>query len=222
MRGGSIALMWAASLIACADSGDGGSDSGSAPADGASTADGGRRALCPAEPNPACTKAADCGGENPKQSNCGGCRPYHPSICHTAVCSAPPLLDGGDPLNVIFQVGGLENQLMSFVGAVYTAGTAGGNTITCEDVYQRRVSPDEPCYNLVFSRGFAAIAQSGDTYTFTFTRFASGQRSLLLVYGYALENSEGDPIGVSCTPYDVGPPGEGRKDVPGDMMRRIQ
>lgn len=216
-----LTLTMALLPAAACSSGSGEDDSGAAGADGG-VADGGRRGLCPLEPNPACTRASDCGEEAPKQSNCAACRPYNAALCKTAACETPPLLEAGDPLNLVFQVGSLEPELASFAGAVLATETAGGNTVACEDVYLGRVDLGDPCYNLVFSRGFAAIAQSGDTFTFTFSRVPGGEDSLLLVYGHALENAEGAAIGVSCTAVAISAPGGGRKDVPGDMMRRIQ
>ncbi|MCK6546785.1 hypothetical protein L6R52_13120 [Myxococcota bacterium] len=216
-----LALFVGASAVACSSGDDG--DAGVDPADAGSEPDGGRLGLCPQEPNPACMRADDCADDNTKQSNCGGCYPYNKSLCATAACTSPAVLEGGDIYNVLFIVGdALEPELKSFAGAVISSVTAGGNTITCEDVYAGRVDLNDTCYNVLDSRGFASIAQSGEAYIFTFSRFASGGRALMIVYGYSAENSAGDPIGVTCTSVDVGTPGVGRQDVPGDTMRRIQ
>lgn len=217
LRLGALALVPACSSEMAA------ADSGAEPVDGGEVVyDGGTLGLCPQEPNPACTRASDCGDDQTKQSNCGSCTPYNRSLCATARCETPAQLGAGDIHNVVFQVGSLQLELKSFTGVALAATTAGGNTITCEDVYAGRVDPADPCYNVLDSRGLAAIAQSGDTYVFTFSRFASGLRTLFLIYGHAMENSEGNPIGVSCTERDVAQPGGGREDLPGDMMRRIQ
>lgn len=221
LRALTAALVASALAAACAGGDD--ADAGVDPADGGSVPDAGRLGLCPQEPNPACMRADDCADDNTKQSNCGGCYPYNRSLCATAACSMPATLEAGDIHNLLFVVGdALELEVKSFAGAVVSAVTAGGNTITCEDVYAGRIDLDDTCYNVLDSRGFAAIAQPGEAYTITFSRFASGGRALMIVYGYSAENSAGDPIGVTCISVDVGIPGVGRQDVPGDTMRRIQ
>lgn len=183
--------------------------------------DGGRLGLCPQEANPACMRAGDCAADSPKESNCGGCAAYNNALCATAACTMPDRLLGGDTYNIFIGAGVLGPTLKSFASHAIAATTAGGNTITCEDIYQHRVDLTEPCYNIMESRGSRAVAQPGDVYQITLGLFPGGQKTLFVIFGYSEENSGGGPIGVSCTAVDVEAPGGGRKDVGGDMMHPI-
>lgn len=184
--------------------------------------DSGRRPVCPSDPNPECAQASQCMPDNSRQSNCAGCRAYNHALCVDGTCLSPPRLGSGDIINLMFAVGSLYPRLKSFAGHVIASATAGGDRLTCRDLYDSRVSVDEHCYNIIDSRGRGTIGAMGDVYPFAFSGFASGQRVLFIVYGYEMENSEGDPIGVSCTERDVGAPGDGPQNVAGDMMRRFQ
>lgn len=189
--------------------------------DAAEPEDAGRTGLCAQEPNPMCMRAADCMDDSSRPTNCGGCFAYNKTLCATNACETPALLGNGDIHNVVFQVGILQTELQSFAGHVIDAKTAGGNTITCEDVYAKTVDLADPCYNILDVRAFREIARQESTYTMSFSAFASGRHVLFVIHGYALQNADGNPIGISCTAYDVGAPGMGA-EVSGDMMRRIQ
>ena len=55
----------------------------------------------------------------------------------------------------------------------------------------------------------------------TFTRFASGQTTLFVVYGYREMRTRGDPIGVSCGQGMVPGPGAGPLAFAGQPMRPL-
>lgn len=178
-------------------------------------------ALCPVASGSACARASDCGsGDERPPSNCAGCVPYNAALCASAACITPARLGSGDIHQLRFQVGS-ELAVRSFASVVLADTTSGGSTIRCEDVYTHRIDPSEPCYNVVDSRGRAAISQPGDVYQIDFSGFAGVDRALFLVFGYALEGAEGKPVGVSCTEVEVSEPGRGARLVLGDRMRRL-
>lgn len=212
-------------LAACSGGDDGGGgDAGFAP-DAMAEPDAGVRALCPVDPNPACTRASDCMMDRNPSSNCAGCVPTNLSLCQLGQCVTPDQLSAGDPINFVFTLeAGLLQQVRSFAGVTIAAETAGGQLLTCEDVYAGRIDLTNGCYNLLATRGAGKDdIRAGDLFTVTFTRFASGQRSLFVVYGYTQdEQMQSGPIGVSCGAFDVPAPGAGLQRVPGDTMRLIQ
>jgi hypothetical protein len=185
------------------------------------------RGLCPLIDMPACTEAAGCGQVNAPQSNCGGCYSYSPTmgggICTFGACETPAR---HPKLHIVsFAVGALEPNLRSFASAGVMVETTGGDTIGCDDVYAGDVDFTNPCYNVVDSRGLADIAMVGQTYPFPFNGLPDGKKTLLIIWGYGLEESQGDPIGISCTALDVGTGGVDcmqNRCVEGDMMRPIQ
>lgn len=183
--------------------------------------DAGRLGLCPVEDNPACTRASDCGMQDIAPSMCAGCSPFNYGTCATARCESHPRLQGGDVYTVIVPVSPTIDA-KSFTGHVLATTTSGGNTISCEDVYAGRVPLDEPCFNIIDTRRYAQTAQVGDTYRLPFTQFVSGVPALFVVHAYDMELTAGTRIGVSCTPWQIGDPGSGTQDVPGDMMRRLE
>lgn len=185
-------------------------------------ADGGVRAVCPMLESPECTAQAECGEVLPRQSNCEGCFDYNRSLCRFGACESPPALGVTDTHTVWFSVAGvIEPQLRSFATAALAAETAGGASVTCEQVYAGEVDIAGGCHNVIDSRG-QEIAGVAATYPMPFSRFPSEMRVLFIIWGYDTEGSEGDPIGVSCTEFDVGPAMQGAMRVEGDMMRPIQ
>jgi hypothetical protein len=185
--------------------------------------DGGVRALCPMLEAPECMNASTCGEVIGKQSNCNGCFAYSHSLCTFGACETPPVLANSNPVNIFFNVeGALASRLMSFASAALAAETAGGAAVSCADVYAGEVDPNDGCYNIVDSRGFPT-AIVGDSYQTFFSRLPANRKVLLLLWGYQEEvASMGEPIGISCTEYDVGMPDGDGDDVEGDMMRLIQ
>jgi hypothetical protein len=219
----SLLLATLVSAAACSGSSATTADAqGNDPDGGPTGPDAGRPSLCPIEPNPMCTKANDCNMDNLKPSNCAACRPYNHAVCARANCEMPELLSATDILAERFDTGtALVPRLRSFAGFIIDAETAGGNLITCADIYGGRVSLDERCYNILDSLGRGATGAMGTTYPFTFSGFASGRKALLVIYGYEMDGELGDPIGVSCTLIDPVSPGSGITNVAGDMMQPI-
>jgi hypothetical protein len=186
--------------------------------------DGGVRALCPIPENmPLCESAGGCEGSTivPPQSNCEACLPASGTLCASGRCQTPPTLEVADIHNLRFTVDPtLRPTLTSFAQYALAAETSGGERRTCAQVYAGEVDLSDPCHNLLESRG-RDIGAPSDTYTLSFSRFASGQRVLFVVRGFALPGAAGPAIGVSCTEHETPAPGAGRVDLPGDMMRRI-
>ena len=209
-------------MVACEGTSRNPGNNGSGTPDSGADVDGGARALCPVEPSAACQRASECGqDDSTPPSNCGGCKPYNKRICKFGQCVEPEPLAPADPVNYLVQLAALTTEVKSFADLAIAAETAGGKILTCDDVYEKRIDLSDGCYNILTTRG-SGIAREENQYTRTFTQFPSGQQTLFVVYGYALEESVGDPIGVSCKSVDVGPPGQGRQTVAGDTMRRIQ
>jgi hypothetical protein len=203
--------------------GDGDGDAG-AGLDAGADPDGGVRSLCPIPENmPLCDSAEACEGSTiaPPQSNCEACLPASGTLCASGRCQTPPALESADLHNLRFTVDPtLRPTLRSFAQYALAAETSGGERRTCAQVYAGEVDLADPCHNLLESRG-REIAEASDTYILSFSRFASGQRVLFVVRGFAEAGAAGPAIGVSCTEHDTPAPGTGRVDLPGDMMRRI-
>src|SRR5262249_47541861 len=142
-------------------------------------------------------------------------------VCVESACMTPAPIGPGDIQTIKFQVGSLLPRIQSFAGFVIDAETAGGSTITCADIYAARIDLDQRCYNILDSLGRGATGAMGDEYPFAFSGFASGRKVLVVVYGYAMNGSQGNPIGVSCTALDAVAPGTGPVNVAGDMMKPI-
>ena len=219
-----LPLIVCLSLMSLGMSCSGGSPSDQDPngidAGAAMAIDAGVRALCPQGMQATCNSPMDCGDLKTAPSNCSGCLPYSKKICRLGQCEEPEPLGSGDPINYLFKVGNLSASLQSFAGIVVTAESSGGQAWTCDDVYNQKLDLTSMCHNILDTRG-QDIAQPDDQFTVTFTRFASSQTSLFIVYGYSELGSEGSPIGVSCTEYEVGGPGLGLVMIPGDQMRRL-
>ena len=207
-------------VMSCSGDSTGDGDPNGPDAGSTMAIDAGVRALCPQGMQATCNSAMDCGDLKTAPSNCSGCLPYSKKICRLGQCEEPEALGSGDPINYLFKVGNLQETLQSFAGIVVTAESSGGQAWTCDDVYNQKLDLTSMCHNILDTRG-QDIAQPDDQFTVTFTRFASSQTSLFIVYGYSEPGSEGNPIGVSCTEYEVGAPGLGLVMIPGDQMRRL-
>jgi hypothetical protein len=216
----SAVLFISLTLLACSD----GKGSGTTPqmtdAGDSIPVDAGVRALCPLGAQATCQSAMECGDLRDPPTNCAGCIPYNRSMCQLGQCVTPEPLTSGDPINYLFKVGSLSGTVQSFAGIVMSAESAGGQAWTCNDVYSKNLDLTSMCHNILDTRG-QNIAQPDDQYTLTFTRFASNQTSLFIVYGYTDLGSEGTPVGVSCKEYEIGSPGIGLVMIPGDQMKRL-
>jgi hypothetical protein len=185
--------------------------------------DAGMTGLCPADvswPNPACSRASECGLQDQEVDMCPGCRDYNRALCQAAACATPERLMGGDVYTLIVPVNATITT-ESFTGHVLSSVTAGGQTITCEDVYEDRVSLEQTCYNIIDTRRYGKNAQQGDTYRLPFTQFGSGLHVLFVVHAYDMEGGAGTRTGLSCTEWDIGLPGSGAVNVPGDTMQPL-
>jgi hypothetical protein len=175
--------------------------------------------ICPLDLNAPCGSASDCADDIPAPTNCAACQPYNRSVCAPDGCSTPPPLTTADTVVYRFAVTApVVPDLVSIAGFVLSANTAGGQVISCDDVYAGRVDLTTNCYNLLDTRGAEAIRPQGDL-AMTFTRFASGQPTLFVVYGYRQMRTRGDPIGVSCGSGMVEGPGRGPTSFAGLPMR---
>ena len=218
---GSVTLaLLSLGVVACSGGDDNGSDQSPSDAGMMAQIDAGVPALCPLGSQATCQSAMECGDTRDAPTNCAGCIPYNKSICRRGQCETPEVLAGGDLFNYLFKVGSLSGTVQSFAGLVVAAESSGGKAWTCDDVYSQNLDLTSMCHNILDTRG-QNIAQPDDQYTVTFTRFASNQPTLFIVYGYADLGSEGPAIGVSCKEYDVSAPGFGLVMIPGDEMKRL-
>lgn len=206
------------------DAGVQGPDAGFVPPDAGA-------ALCPEGAAAACQTAVDCAPDEPAQPLCAGCPAYNHSLCAVGVCRTPDmteLLTPGDPVNYVFQMNNsLQTTVLSFVGVVIDAEAAGGQVLTCDDIYERNLTPTQlmgGCYNLVDTdRRERDPARPDNQFTLTFSRFLGERAVLLVAYGYAEAiELQTNPLGISCMATQVGAPGSGMLRVPGDTMRSIQ
>lgn len=175
-------------------------------------------ALGPCAPRgSACVEARECGSERPGASNCPFCPPDHLALCVDGACEDPPTLEFSDIQEVGFSTtGDLSGRVQSLVGVVIARGTSGGLQLGCEDIRRPGFDLSNGCYNVLTTR-LITISQPSQTYSFPYGRFASGQEVLLLVYGFE-QTTPVTPVGVSCTPATIGPPGSGRNAVSGEPM----
>lgn len=180
--------------------------------------DAGILAKCPVDPNAACAQANQCGMDDRTTSQCPGCVPYNYAMCETARCETRDRLGGGDVYTLLLPVSPAI-QAKSFTGHIIGTTTSGGNTLTCADVYAAGWSLIEPCYNVIDSRRYGENAQVGEVYRLPFTQFIGGIHALFVVHAYDAEGAQGTRVGISCTEWDIGTPGVGPTDVPGDTMR---
>lgn len=175
---------------------------------------------CP-PPGAACDSAGDCGPDIPPPTNCEACVPSNASLCASASCETPPTLDPTDLYAIVVQVNPILPALESIGAFAIAAETAGGTILTCDDVY-RGLDLADRCVNVLDTKS-VAVGQTGDTYTVSFGGFASGQRTLFVLFGFTQIGARGAPVGVSCTAVDVGPPvgGQPPEFIAGDPMRTI-
>jgi hypothetical protein len=198
---------------------NGGTDDGvdSGPNDSGPPPDSGVRATCPMLEAPQCMNAAGCGEVIPK-GECTECYDYSHALCTFGACETPELLAASNPVRVFFTVeGALAPRVSGFVRAAIAAETSGGASVSCTEVYAGEVDLTRDCYNIVDSSRFS-VAMVGDTYQVFFSGLPTERKVLLLLWGY--ETTE--PIGLSCTEFDVGGRDGTGVDVEGDMMRLIQ
>lgn len=202
----------------------GGDDNPNGESDAGSIDSGRPRFLCPpAEPPPACVDAADCQDDGSKPQRCESpvhCLPYNAGTCVFGSCEHPEALLGGDVHTLLFDVADIGIRLQSFAGLVIAGETSGGQELGCDDVYQG-FDLSNPCVNVLDAR--SAFSEEGGTlYGMSFSRFASGIRALIVVFGFQELEARGSPTGVSCTEVQVDSPGSGAKRIGGDRMRPIQ
>lgn len=191
------------------------------PEDSGVPEDAGLEGHCPVDVNPACRSAADCAEDIPPPSNCESCIPANLSLCVDAECLTPPTLDTADIYGIATQVNPTIPPLESVGAFAFASRTAGDRTITCAEIYAGAIDFADRCYNVLDSKSIP-VSQNGDTYTVGFNSFASGQRTLFVIFGHTEIGARGDPVGVSCTELDVGPPtGAGPMFFAGDPMRRL-
>lgn len=162
-------------------------------------------ALCPGPDAPECQTVADCEADLPPPTNCGPCTPYNRAVCVEGACVSPAVLTPNDLYTIVLTVAPNVMGVESFAAFAVAEGTAGDRKLTCEDFYEDRVDLAEDCLNVLDTRGYA-LPQTGDTYAVSFGQFASGQRTLFVVYGHRGANPRGPRLGVSCTEVDIGPP----------------
>ena len=201
-------------------------------ADAGLTPDSGVLGLCPEPSNfPAgtmyCPTLAECGMQGSPQSSCAYCLSFSDSICSLGQCSTPQRLGVTEGVQIEFNITGLASQVMSFAGFAVATETAGGTTLTCEDVYNDnwdRTTLEEPCLNRIDSRFQNNQGGVAQKFTLRFGSFPGGRRVLFIIYGFSQTGAEGDPVGISCTEVDVHEAGTRTTDLEeeGDNMRPIQ
>jgi hypothetical protein len=176
---------------------------------------------CPVDVNPTCNSAAQCGADIAPPTNCDTCVPSNLSLCVNATCETPPPLDLADIYAVATTVNPTVPLLESIAGFLFASRTAGDAIIGCADLYAGSIDFADRCYNVLDSKSIN-VSQTGDTYTFSFNGFASGQHTLFILYGHESTGAGGPPVGVSCTEIDVGPPSGGMSQFfAGDDMRPL-
>jgi len=178
--------------------------------------------LCHVGAPPECDVVQDCEDDLPPPTNCEPCRPYNRAICGEGRCSRPATLRPDDIYTIVLTVAPNVTGVESFAGFVLAEHTSGNRKLTCEDFYEDRVSLDNDCLNVLDTRAYA-LPQTGDTYAISFGQFASGNKTLFVVYGHrGAPNPRGARLGVSCTEIDVGPPtGNGPYLYSGEPMLRL-
>lgn len=168
-----------------------------------------------------CAEPADCGDERSAPSNCPFCPPDHSALCLSETCDSPPMLGFADSQEVGFAVeGAYGSRLQSLVGVVIAQETPSGAMLDCDEVRRADFDLSGACYNVLTSR-VITIFQVGTTYGFQFGRFPGGLPVLLLVYGFDRSRPDGEPLGLSCTPYQAPAPGSGPAQVPGQPMEAL-
>ncbi len=206
--------------VACSDEGSEELDAGSQ--DASVVADAGVRAQCPLpENNPSCQTATDCGNNGSSPSACEFCqqRSYNQKVCALGNCQSPELVT--NTVVYRYDLGDFSTRIKSIAGYVISEETTGGLTISCEDIYQRRLVLTESCYNVLDVR-YNDLSRPGEALRLSFNMFASGRRALFIAYGFDSEGAEGSPLAASCRAHDIPPSPAERIDLDGDIMKRIQ
>ena len=215
-------------LGGCSSSDDDSRSTDAGPLSDVGATDAGReRGICPKFNNPECNQQDACGELRAPEPSCTGCRPFSPEFtCDFGECRnlTPP----GNIHQIGFSVGALRNRFKSFTATLVSQTTAGGATITCEDVYADQIDLDDGCYNVVQSQGKDSDQQ--ETEFFPFYSGTPSGKVLIILWGYAEEvHQQTDPVGISCTPAEIGADGlPGCSHAPaspcleGDRMRLIQ
>ena len=160
--------------------------------------------LCPSAPAE-CAAPSDCQDDLLPPSNCEPCRPYNRAVCAEGRCSTPAVLGSQDIYNLSITVSPQITGVESLATFAVSSRTAGDRRLTCEDFYRDQVSLEEDCLNILDTRAFAVL-QTGDTYAVSFASFASGERTLFLIYGHRGAAPRGARLGVSCTELDIPAP----------------
>lgn len=197
-------------------------DASVAPPDAGPVADAGLRATCPLTANnPSCLVPADCDRDRTPQAGCFFCPAYNQGVCALGQCAMPELIGIPDRHDFKFNITGFEGELMTLVGIAVVAETSGGNPLTCAQVYAEAVDWSEDCYNVLDSRFREIQGDPAQTFTVFFSQFASGQKTLFVVYGFDTDDASGDPVGVTCLEHQVTGPGLGTIELEGDNLQRI-
>lgn len=201
-------------------------DRDAGPRDGGPPPDAGVRTECTIpENNPTCMMPADCSRPREPQAQCMTCPSDTESLCLAGQCVEPETVPPAGSHRYRVAIAGFENEVLSLVGLVVAAEMAGGVSITCDDAINR-FSWDEwtsnTCFNVLRSQYRLITPPVAQVYTLSFSSFASGQKSLFLAYGFTDEDVATDPIGVTCTEFDVGPAGQVNVEIMGDNLQRIQ
>lgn len=177
--------------------------------------------LCAAPDRLECDFAQDCEDDLTPPTNCEPCTPYNRALCVEGRCESPATLTSQDIYTVVITVAPNVTGVESFATFAVADGTAGDRKLTCDDFYEDRVNLDNDCLNVLDTRAYA-LPQTGDTYAVSFGGFASGQRTLFVIYGHRGANPTGPRLGVSCTEVEVPPPtGGGPYLISGQPMQRL-
>jgi hypothetical protein len=181
--------------------------------------DGGVRALCPALAAPECTSAAECSTAISPPTGCVACPRSYAALCAFGACNAPPLLMVTDRQDLIQNVGPYRGMIGLLRAAAVAAETAGGATIGCPQIYDRSITLDDPCLNVLDSRRLLPDPlRPDDVYTIPLSRFASGQRTLFVAHVHTSTDGRDNPLAFSCTEAQVGAPGEGPAQIAGEDL----
>lgn len=186
--------------------------------------DGGARdagpTFCGAQPAE-CLRADDCEPDLSAPTNCPSCPDYNRALCADRACDRPAVLDADDVYSIIVTIEPNVGVVSSLSGFAIAERTAGDRLVSCADAYAGEVDLESTCFNVLDSRTYP-ISQTGDTFSVSFSRFTSSQRTLFLLYGHDAPNGSGTRLGISCTEVDVASPaGSGPYMVSGDNMRRL-
>jgi hypothetical protein len=168
-----------------------------------------------------CSRSEMCGTPEPPPGNCESCTaPYYRSLCIAETCTSPALLDAADVHELTFTVNANVGTLASLVWFAIARDTPSGMRVSCADVYDGAVDFTNTCFNLLDIRT-REIVQPGDTYAVLLGGFASGLETMFIVRGFEDGRGGGNALGISCTEYQVGPPGTGVIRFAGDPMRAL-